>query len=330
MNVLNIFQAPLRAWHFLVPAILCYSVPLGFHCEWLWESGSLFAALAAILIAVPLVRRGCRIPPALLEQGSGVLCFFLIECATLMLLWAGVELNTGFAYISFLLACMAAVCWLGSKRLFLALTRVWFLAILFMPLTSSCLEVVSLDVFRAVLNPASHMLDFCLVPNDVVDGSLNLTGMRSIDSRNGYVGGVALNAVATSFVLAFLRDRSWFFAFSASLASLLAMPFLMFGAVILQGVLFFHFNTAAAPWFVTLFVGGIILALNLALLLMGLRKTSWIWETNGPAHRKVESIFEGCDFSIGLFLVLLFLVVAGFGTSCLFLIGSPVLAYFGG
>lgn len=323
MKFLNIFHAPLRAWHFIVPAILCYSVPLALHLERLWETGSLIPALAAILLAIPLVRNGCRIPSASLEQGSGVLCFFLIEFATLMLLWAGVELNSGFAYTSFVLACMTAVCWLGSKKLFLSLLRVWFLAVLFMPFTASWLEGLSLDLFRAVLDPASRMLDFGFVPNDVVDEALNLTGGRSIDSRNDFVGGIALNAVAISLVLAFLRDRSWFFALSASLASLTTVPFLMFGGVILQAVLVFHFNTANVPWAAALFVGAFVLFLNLVLLLMGLRKSCWIWETKGSVDEEAESIFEGCDFGIGQFLVLLILVIAGFGTSYLFLIGSP-------
>lgn len=327
MNLPNFLFAPLRPWHFALPGFLAYAVPLVSQLQSLWRSGMFFAASIAVLMSIFLVRHSCRNIPKKFEQGSGFFCFVLIEFATALLIWSGVGLDTGLAYSSFVLACVAAVWCLGAKDLFLLFRRVWFLALLLMPFVVSRLEFASLQAWNSILVPASHALDFCRVPNDISESAILLTAGRSIETGR-FVGGTALNAIAICSALAFLRDRSFFFVIFSSLASLLFIPLFQLPGVILLGALVFYFDATSFSWFVPLWVAVLVFLLNIALHCFEVRRTKWIWQVDRNSRGEPESIFEGCDFSPFLFAVLVLLVLAGLGSSFLLLKSAPEAGFF--
>jgi hypothetical protein len=312
----------LRVWHFVVPTVIAYTVPLGFFVAQLCNSAGVWAAIPAVAVAILLVRRGCRIAPRPLQYGSVGLSLLLAGAAVVQILLAGVDSNYGAAYTSFLLAYLAAVWRLGAKPLFLSLGPVWILASLFLPFVGFLFESASLEVWKAVLIPASRALDFCLVPNEVSDVVIQLTGGRTIAAK-GLASGLLLNSMAIPFAIALLRHRSVFIAFLIAAANVMVMPVLTLGGVILQGVMVSRYQFTDASWFVPLLVAVVILLLNLVLQGFAFRESTWIWQENPEETSHSESIFEGCDFTPALLLVLVVLILAGLGTSYLLAITVP-------
>jgi hypothetical protein len=313
----------LRVWHFAFPALLCYAVPLGLHIQTLWKSGGVFAALVAVFAAIPLSREGCRTAPRPLEHGSGVLSLLLIEFATLLILWAGVELNTGLAYVSFVTACAAGVLWLGAWPLFFALLPVWVLAALFTPFAITLFTDFSLQIWNGTVALASRLLDFCLVPNGIQDEGITLTGGRFMIVPEWAFQNFILTGLSLSIAFCLLRGRSVFVALPLSVLSLLLVPLLALMCFVLQGVLISHFDVANVPYL----TGFVILAGYLLGMIffqtLGHPNANWIWKFPQNDNSASDSIFEGCDFSPSLFFVLLLLVLAGAGTSLLLIISTP-------
>jgi len=318
----------LRIWHFAIPAVLCYAVPLGVHLQTLWQSGGAFAAMVAALASIPLIRESCRTAPRPLEHGSGVLCLLLIEIATLLILWAGVELNTGLAYVSFVIACAAGALWLGAWPLFFALSPVWVLAVLLTPFAISLFTDFSLQIWNDLLALASRLLDFCLVPNGIGDEGITLTGGRLMIVPEWAFQNFILTGFTLSIALCLIRGRSIFIALPLSVLSLLLVPPLALGCFVLQGVMISHFDVANAPSLTGFLILAGYLPGMIVLQSLGHPNANWIWKSLQDDNSAPDSIFEGCDFSPSLFFVLLLLVVSGAGTSLLLIISTPGSVFF--
>jgi hypothetical protein len=328
MNPFSWLSGELRAWHFVVPAILAYAVPLGLYFESLAKSGGLPGASIGLLAAVFLVRDGFRLAARPLEYGSGFFALLLAALAILMLLQSATEKNPDFAYMSFVLAWFAAMWRFGAGALVRPLVPVWVLSLLFMPFVCAPLETFSLEVWNAALVPASHTLDYFLVPNDVAEQAIRLTQDRLLVIPNWVAKGFALNALSFCLGLSLLRGRAFFFAFFAMASNLIAVPVFFFCGLVMEGILTFHLGAAVSFWFIPLVVGCGVVAWNLVLQAFGGDDVNWVWKKQTDSDAEAESIFEGCDLDIGLFLVLLALVLAGLVTSCLLLIGFPGLGLF--
>jgi hypothetical protein len=315
------FSGELRAWHFVIPCIVAYAVPLGFYLEHLGKSGALPAAVLGLLAAVFLVRNGFRLAARPLQYGSGFFALFLAALAILLLLQSAPEKIPDFAYISFILACGAAMWRLGAGALVRSLVPVWILSLLFMPFACSWLETFSLKAWSAALIPASHALDYVLVPNDVADSGIRLTQERFLAVPEWVAKGFALNALAFCLGLSLLRGRSFFFAFFAMASNLVAVPIFLFCGLVMEGILTFRLGVAVSFWFIPLVVGCGVVVWNLVLQALGNFETAWIWETQSDSEAEAESIFEGCDLGSFLCLVLLLFVLSGLAASFLLITG---------
>lgn len=313
----------LRAWHFLIPGILAYAVPLFFYAESLGGAGILPAVGMGFLAAGVLMRLGCRFAARPLEYGNGAFALLLAGLALLLLLQSATEKNPGLAYISFILACVAAMWRLGAGALTRSLIPFWIFSLLFMPFVCSGLETFSLEVWSAALLPASHALDYFLVPNDVADSGIRLTQGRLLVVADWVAKGFALNTLVFCLGLSILRGRSFFFAFFVMASSLVAIPVLQGIGLVAMGILVFHFDIGIFPFLIPVGVGCGVVVLNLVLHTFGRDKAEWIWKSKPDSGAEAESVFEGCDLGASLFAVLLLFVLSGLTASFLLITSRP-------